>query len=477
MNTFLSISIRLLDGRFHGLTDDGRASEWPPSPMRLYQALLAGAAPRWVHTAIRDQERPAFIWLEEQPAPIIIAPPMKQGMKQLTYVPNNNDPGKNERTGKFVQPIILGDDRQIEFRYAMDPGDQKAAHHAGILVQIARHIRCFGWGIDLAIGHGVIGPLSPPASSRIIYTPAGGIAGGNILRIPQLGTLESLEQAHLVKGNRHIIPGALTLENVQPVFSEVVYTTSAVRHFVAFKFVDSDEDHVAYRTDAIKEISGHLRHAAGTGCAGFDKALIDGMIMGHPKDSPRMSILPLPSIGHEHSDGLVRRVLFVEPFGFDGKLVAHLRKCLEQHEMLFEGDCPWPSSILAALPRSDSVLKRFVATSKTWASVTPVLLPGHNQRKQDDHGKAIERACQLVNKSLQQAGIATSATFEISRIPYWRGSLHVRAYSPRQKLAHNPRYHVKITFDREITGPLSIGAGSHVGFGILAAMDGSFSRS
>ena len=393
----------------------------------------------------------------------------------LTYVPNNNDPGKNERTPKLIEPTILTKDRRIEFVYPLDQNDPDARQHSQTVIEIARHIRCLGWGIDLAIGHATVGEPTPRSKDRRVYGSSPPFTGGDVTFAPKPGTLQSLEAANEEKLARFRTSGLLFLENQQPVCADVVYrSTTTIRHFAAFRFLDENDDPVAYRTNEIKEIAGHLRHLARRACEGkIAPDLIAGMIMGHPKDSPRLSVLPIPSIGHAHSDGRIRRVIFAEPFGSDGTLCTRLRTLLDQQTLQFEGDCPCPSSRLMTLPRKDSVINRFADISKKWASVTPVLLPGHNERRQDDASKSLARATALVNKSLQQAGITQPATFEINRVPYWRGTRHVRDYHPREKLQHCPRFHVQITFDEFFTGPLAIGAGRHVGFGTFAAMDGS----
>ena len=41
MTCFLVLSTRFLDDRYHGLTVHGERAEWPPSPFRLFQALVA----------------------------------------------------------------------------------------------------------------------------------------------------------------------------------------------------------------------------------------------------------------------------------------------------------------------------------------------------------------------------------------------------------------------------------------------------
>ena len=54
MPAHLCLSVTFLDGEFHGRRDGGE-SEWPPSPLRLFQALVATAAARW-----RDESQSEF---------------------------------------------------------------------------------------------------------------------------------------------------------------------------------------------------------------------------------------------------------------------------------------------------------------------------------------------------------------------------------------------------------------------------------
>jgi CRISPR-associated protein Csb2 len=84
MGSQLAISIRFFDPAFHGRRD-GAKPEWPPSPLRLFQSLVASAA------ALRrmDELAPALSWLERQSPPTVIAP---SGLSATAYrlsVPNN----------------------------------------------------------------------------------------------------------------------------------------------------------------------------------------------------------------------------------------------------------------------------------------------------------------------------------------------------------------------------------------------------
>ena len=68
----LCVTVRFLQPTFHGRIDGGEG-EWPPSPLRLFQALVASAAR--LPIGLDDRTREAFHWLERCSAPIILAPP------------------------------------------------------------------------------------------------------------------------------------------------------------------------------------------------------------------------------------------------------------------------------------------------------------------------------------------------------------------------------------------------------------------
>ena len=84
----LLISVRFHEGRYHGQEDRFYGTDgWPPSPARLYQALLAGAV-RGAHLAAADES--ALRWLEHLPPPRIAAPAARCGRPVKLFVPNND---------------------------------------------------------------------------------------------------------------------------------------------------------------------------------------------------------------------------------------------------------------------------------------------------------------------------------------------------------------------------------------------------
>ncbi|HEY0465889.1 MAG TPA: type I-U CRISPR-associated protein Csb2, partial [Polyangiaceae bacterium] len=82
MTRYLAIYVRAHEGRYHGDGDDS------PSPLRLFQALVAGAG---ISGPLDEPAKRALAWLEGLPdAPIIAAPHMVRGQSVSMFMPNND---------------------------------------------------------------------------------------------------------------------------------------------------------------------------------------------------------------------------------------------------------------------------------------------------------------------------------------------------------------------------------------------------
>src|SRR6058998_2029485 len=90
MSDYLCISIRFLDGAFHGRADQGE-SEWPPSPLRVFQAIVAASAAHWNERRSVRHAASALRWFEQLTFPTIITPQRKRVMARgyRLYVPDN----------------------------------------------------------------------------------------------------------------------------------------------------------------------------------------------------------------------------------------------------------------------------------------------------------------------------------------------------------------------------------------------------
>src|SRR5690606_29568935 len=124
------------------------------------------------------------------------------------------------------------------------------------------------------------------------------------------------------------------------------------------------------------------------------------------------------------------------------------------------------------------VLKRYLSESSIWATVTPVVLPGHDDpgglRKRlreatrgVEQRSLLERLAKrreaLVRKGLRHAGLGDelvfSAKVEAREAGFIAGVENARRYVVPAHLAKMPRYHVKLSWSVKVAGPICIGSG------------------
>jgi len=146
------------------------------------------------------------------------------------------------------------------------------------------------------------------------------------------------------------------------------------------------------------------------------------------------------------------------------------------------------------------VLRRYIDRSSTWATVTPVILPGYDDprklrrrlfaSKQQGPGQRDElgqkqmlekldsRIDFLLRKAIRQAGysqeLARAAEIECRGVGFWPGTDLAVRYNYPEKLRRFRRVHVRITWRDEsgnpltMPGPICLGGGRFHGLGLFA---------
>lgn len=513
MPMYISVSVTFLDPvpTFHG-RGDGTDPEWPPSPVRLFQALLAASASRWRGEQFSDYVVPAFQWLQEQLPPLIIAPNCHTGTPVRVAVPNNDldtvasawakgqQPKKqpNElKTMKTVRPThLLGGDTVHYLWELPEPLTEEVRGFIETLSAAARSVVSLGWGVDLVAGRGRIMTaveVDQLTGERWRPTADSGTTG---LRVPAVGTLEALQQRHLS------FLGRLAGDGFTPVpplaaFAVVSYrraTDVAHRPFAAFDvwknladLADLPPGKSRFRPfDPVRwsaSVAGMVRHAIDLAArdAEWNAERINTFIHGHTSDGTnrltgetadsRFAYLPLPSLesrgGPADHVGMIRRVLVVGPPGAEQD-VGWVRRSLAGRE-LFEVGKAGPIALLSPLSDRDPQIRKYTGPAKVWSTVTPVIRPGH------DDGN-VRKAERLLRTAFVQAGYPQEL---IDKIPpsdlEWRavgfrpGADLASRYRVPEGLGRFPRYHVRVRFPVAVRGPVVVGAGRYRGLGLFAA--------
>ena len=512
MTQVLAISVRFHDGRYHGFGD------WPPSPARLFQALVASAA----YQGLDNERRQALGWLEILEPPIIAAPPVFKGQTVRLYVPNNDldDKGGDIRrlreirgAVKTIQPLLFDPDIPIHYIWRFS-GDSTPAR---CICSISNGLYQLGRGVDMAWAVGEISDepriqdllISYPG---IIHQPSLGYSG-NVLNCPSSGSLESLYRRHQANAKRfrHIKKGRSVRTEFtslpRPNFQPVVYNSPS--KYLLFELrrttipgAPSASLPLCRSSILTERIRGDesSNHSLGTGAYSrlakhFDQTLIEKILIGrnateHDK-TQRIRIIPLPSIGHFHADRHIRRVLIQVPpdcpmraddlaWGFAGLEVEAPVIDSETGEVL-------DSPVELVKADDDSMLKHYGLAgsppTRLWRSVIPAALPLRVMNQVST--KALHKAPCLksgserliheqlasaaVLQALRHAGIRTPVdSVRVQREPFSAKGERAETFAKGTRFARDRLWHVELKFSAPIEGPLVIGDGRYLGLGVMA---------
>ncbi|MBM3983608.1 MAG: type I-U CRISPR-associated protein Cas5/Cas6, partial [Planctomycetes bacterium] len=417
MSQFLCASVRFLQPFSHGRGEDAEP-EWPPSPLRLFQALVAAAAARWNERMRIEYAQPALQWLAQLGNPVVVAAKGDPApTKYRLYVPDNvgdrvakswasgNSAASiaEYRTEKDVRPVHLNGEA---VHYLFPIADVSACGtHFETLRTAARSVTHLGWGVDMVAGNAEL--LSDEQAAKLEgerWQPTAD-GSGTRLRVPRAGTLAALINKHTAFLNR------LSEDGFRPVppltaFDVVGYrrdTDLAERPFAAFELRTPDFERFQPYNPArwTGAVAGMVRNAVATLAGqmrpfGWTDAHINTFVHGHTPDGndrahgsgadARFSYLPLPSLERRGDRGTyvgaIRRVLIVAPpQRRDAVVWSRVLSGQELVPLESTDTCPAALRLIdrpAASLQSDANLGPYVGESRVWSTVTPVVLPGYD---------------------------------------------------------------------------------------------------
>lgn len=506
MPEFFCISFAFHDARFHGQRDGGEA-EWPPSPLRVYQAVVAACAAR----SCLDQSRAALQWFEQKSDPIIIAPGAVHPQPYRIAVPNNDldvparywakgqeaPKHKNPqdlKSMKTVRPVHFDGGETLYYLYRIvDELPTEDFAHVKMLMSVVPSITHLGWGIDMVAARAnIIGDEEGAKLSGNRWRPVA--HSSTRLRAPRAGLLDVLIERHDAFLHRVTDAG---YSPVPPLlgFGTVAYdNTDRInrRPFAAFDLLPIDPDdrrpRRPFRQEDSVRVAAMLRHTAWKAAegdlderAGRDRKWAEQFVAGHgphgdAESFPRFSYIPLPTIptyGIPHADGMIRRALIAETADTtrsgaspSGSSAAWAERRLAGLALRNESNDANVAVLRGAQINGDPIFRVYCAMSDRWQSVTPIILPGFDDNDRDKRLK-------LLLRCFDQSGIPVGviADLDVQKLSWLRATAQTRAYMRSERLRHLPACHVRVYFKHPIAGPLVIGAGRHRGLGLFAAWE------
>lgn len=502
MSLLLKITVRYLQPYSHARGERGEP-EWPPSPLRLLQSLVAGAAGVFNEKTGFEQAMESLEWLGSLSAPEIVAPKaMVSSRPYRLYVPDNvgdlvlrawakgNEKSiASYRAEKDVRPNRLSASA-LHYLFRLDKSTDLVRRNVDVLTRVARGVTHLGWGIDsVAVQVELVDAVDDWEGAEERWLPS--FSSATSLRIPISGSVVDLVRKH------QEFLGRMEGGVFRPVSPLTAFRVVGYRRlgegtrqvYRAFELRRWDGSRFRYPARRLSHIAGMIRHLAieifrDASPEGVDAQWVERFVAGHLKPQMaqgRFSYLPLPSIGR-HADSGVRRVLITAPT-FAAKWLDELARRLHGRPLKprlgneFHGIDP---PILVSI-KPDRVVQHYVKASSCWASYTPVILPGHDDRSR------VKRE-RLIRKALEQSGVETPCDFEWSTsslIPRGLSALdesHSRGlpgFVRPNHLAFKTAVNLKLNFHDgtpeknpvDVLGPLAIGSGRFAGLGLMVGLN------
>lgn len=487
MGRHYALTVHLHDARYHG------AEEWPPAPARVFQALVAGAARG---RRVPEDAARALELLQGLAPPVIAAPVARRGQLVGLFVPNNDldavggDPERvgDVRVKKTVQPYLLEGEPTLLYAWPLPQGGGEE------LVALAGGLYQLGRGVDAAWAVGeLIDDQQLAARLRAhrggVHRPRAG-DGARVLAVPTSSSLPSLVrrfEATLVRLRSGVQGRTLFVQPPKAHFSFVHYDGTARYRLLELRRESEPARSAPWPAHGATALVEHVRDTA------FDalssalparRAEIERVLIGRRQDgtnegpsAERVRFIPLPSIGHEHADQSIRRVLVCVPPGplsEDDVLWALTGRSIKS----VAGEAR--ATTLAAGP-ADEMVERYRAAARRWRSITPLALGSamrrriEPKRRRHEAKSATERqteeraARNAVAQALRHAGVQASLVgVRVQREPFDGHGTRAERFAQGTRFAKESLWHAEITLDRELRGPLVLGDGRFLGLGVMA---------
>ena len=467
----LTISVELLHGTFRG-DPDGTANtgglkrgEWPPSPARLFAALVAadGTQEKCQMTNCEGEE---LAWFERLPPPEIFAhaTPCHQ-ILQPRYVVRHEGRASRAthheyiaRSGALNRPGVRVSPRYPEIFYSWDVEPPEKQKLDALQIRAARvgYLGCADSPVRLRI----VASRSKPRDWGDSFVPDE--QGGKVINVTAPGDTELLDR----KYKAWIERGASVTRQQFP----------ALRHGARYRLPKSpapiDHGKVVAWLRLGTAISGR-RVAVVTQL--FKEAILSqhqkihgeppAVLHGHGFNGKGYELaryLALPDVGHRHSRGRIHGLALWMPSGCDEIAYRMARDAaFEVRHLTGRGVS------VSATPRDDEDRpfaahpNRWCKESRGWVTAFPAI---HERRCAPDLAE-VSRWC-------RHAGLPEPLAVRSTRTPLVPGALDlmpVEVNRPnRAALAYS---HLELWFPEKIAGPVVIGSGRQRGFGLCVQVD------
>ena len=454
----IEISVRFLGGEFVARTPGG-TSEWPPHPARLLYALIAA----WYDGGCRKEEGDTLRWLERQEAPSIVATrdaPVEtyEAWVPMNSVPKNSVPNWNKKGGK--RPTIP---KAPQLRSSRFVGDTPVtfvwdvdipSHHERALRDLCR--RCTRLGSAESLVAMTVGERTDLHGSA--WRPT---ASGTMLRVAVSGIVDAIVESET------LIPG-----RVLPCDWRAYRWSNSRRpsRMITVGLVQGNcpVEHAPLLADQLRRELISVADAEGLPLRPILHGLEED---GSPLRRSHLHFCPLPHVGFRHSTGTVLGTSFIVPPDTDDPDRAYVERVVATWfahgaKLILGGG----RSLTFGPGDSRRTLAddRWCRAARVWQTVIPMELPRHVSKRRVWNRDDWSRVSKAIALACSQSGLPTPLEIEASKVPLATGSPNTRLVrGPHRR----PIVHARVLFPCLVEGPIVVGAGRHLGYGLMEPME------
>ncbi len=498
------------------LTEDRKeVLEWPPSPGRTHQALMAAALtgiPKGREQQLAKDALDALRWLEEQPPPQIITSSIFEDDVSATRfrlaIPQNN-PAKTDltRTSILLAPTLprraVGRSRgpltatyvwQLEGVVAEEAAEQQFR----ALRELAAQVRYLGRAEDRVEAQIFLGDVPAWDNDVEKWWPTVQASEVDLL-IARPGTTDDL-----IWNFNQVVPARTRRSPASRFLRRQGYVREAVTgllpiHISLFQLVPITDDLDELPLSCDPENAGFWRSLIRQKAVDIaleserwdQPELARELISGHPPgeekrtEKPHLAFVPLPSISvHGKADGRVRRFALLGYAAAGIEVEAHeIYRVLcasMDGEVIENGASAYQLLQVPGRPERDKVWSQFMRSSRIWHSVTPVALtrgfkvPTHSpdgSRRLPANERHLRRLAEwtaLLRSSLRHIGLpedlAASCSIILTPSPLLPSVRRAECYrTPGDSAVLT---HARLEFVEPVRGPLIVGDRRYQGYGL-----------
>ncbi|MFV0256825.1 MAG: type I-U CRISPR-associated protein Csb2 [Acidimicrobiales bacterium] len=464
----ITITVELLNGVLRAGSGEAVAgsndtvvAEWPPSPARLFAALVAGGgSDRYNRIGTDDNE----LRLLESATPPLIAATGPDGvaissLQERYVVLDKRDENRVHeypaRTSGLVRPGQRSAPCSPFITYVW-PEIEPDTDQVAALRRRAARVGYLG-GADSPVRVSINRPVD--RDGRDLWQPD--VEGTTVVPVPYVGYLAALDRGYEAfragaspRGMRvprarvaYRTPGAATGGEPKPSIVWLVL----------------DRGLPARQALAMANALRGLSLRAYSDRIGEPPPVLHGH--GVDRGDQHARYLPLLDVGHPNARGRILGAAIWLPPGDHAEVLGNLRVALQASP----GRLTMPGGTLRTIRlRTDGEARPWTANPTRWtrpATEFATVLPAVHQRF-----GPIDDALAVVSTWCTDAGLPEPAAAEVSRAPYFPG---LPRFEAREMWRDNstkgyPYSHVRLTFAEPLSGPMAIGRGRSFGLGLLA---------